>query len=180
VAEWQPIKTAPRDGTNILLAWGQDRVSQGKFIPGLPKPWQFIDTNDGITWLINHAVDNEYGPTHWQPMPKWSRPNCQPVTGGSMDWKVVAQWMADRDGDERDDAYLLYEHDARDLAETLNTAAGMALPALRIREAAEMIVRNTATMGGDTERVAYVEEVLDTIATLAAGGKAVEGGQSNG
>lgn len=69
---WQPMKTAPRVGTNILLRWGSDGVSQGKYIPGLPKPWQFIDTNDGITWLINHAVDNEYGPTHWMPMPPTS------------------------------------------------------------------------------------------------------------
>jgi hypothetical protein len=69
---WQAMKTAPRDGTNILLRWGTDGASQGKYIPGLPKPWQFIDTNDGITWLINYAVDNEYGPTHWQPMPQCS------------------------------------------------------------------------------------------------------------
>lgn len=67
--DWQPIKTAPRDGTNILLAWGQDGVSQGHYIPGLPHPWKFIDTNDGLTWLINHAVDGPGGPTHWQPMP---------------------------------------------------------------------------------------------------------------
>lgn len=66
---WQPIKTAPRDGTNILLAWGQDGVSQGHYIPGIPHPWKFIDTNDGLTWLINHAVDGPGGPTHWQPMP---------------------------------------------------------------------------------------------------------------
>jgi hypothetical protein len=66
---WQPIKTAPRDGTNILLAWGQDGVSQGCYVPGWVKPWRFLDTQDGITWLVNHAVDNEYGPTHWQPLP---------------------------------------------------------------------------------------------------------------
>lgn len=66
---WRPIATAPRDGTNILLAWGQDGVSQGHYIPGIPHPWKFIDTNDGITWLINHAVDGPGGPTHWQPMP---------------------------------------------------------------------------------------------------------------
>lgn len=71
--EWQPIKTAPRDGTNILLAWGQDGVSQGHYVPGLPRPWKFIDTNDGVTWLINFAVDNEYGPTEWHPMPKRTR-----------------------------------------------------------------------------------------------------------
>lgn len=72
---WQPIKTAPRDGANILLAWGQDGVSQGHYVPGLQgtHPWKFIDTNDGITWIINHAVDGPAGPTHWMPMPKWAR-----------------------------------------------------------------------------------------------------------
>jgi hypothetical protein len=76
---WQPIKTAPRDGTNILLAWGQDGVSQGHYIPGLPYPWKFIDTNDGITWLINNAVDGPGGPTHWQPMPApvGVNPSCE-------------------------------------------------------------------------------------------------------
>jgi hypothetical protein len=67
---WQPIKTAPRDGTNILLRFGVDGVSQGKFVPGgVTHPWKFIDTQDGITWLINHAVDGPGGPSHWQPMP---------------------------------------------------------------------------------------------------------------
>lgn len=80
---WQPIKTAPRDGTNILLAWGQDGVSQGHYVPGLQgtHPWKFIDTNDGITWLINHAVDGPGGPSHWMPMPKWVRPTPGVVTG---------------------------------------------------------------------------------------------------
>lgn len=63
-----PIATAPRDGTNIRLFFGQDGVSQGKYVAGLPHPWQFIDTNDGITWLINHAVDAPGGPSHWAPM----------------------------------------------------------------------------------------------------------------
>src|SRR6185437_10781057 len=54
---------------NILIRFGRDGVSQAKYVPGTPHPWKFIDTNDGITWLINHAVDTEYGPTHWMPMP---------------------------------------------------------------------------------------------------------------
>jgi len=78
---WQPMATAPRDGTNILLRWGSDGVSQGKYIPGLPHPWQFIDTNDGITWLINHAVDTIYGPTNWQPMPSAIRDKSAPRSG---------------------------------------------------------------------------------------------------
>jgi hypothetical protein len=41
-----------------------------------------------------------------------------------VDWKIIAKWMAERDGDERDDAYLLYESDAGDLAATLDSAGG--------------------------------------------------------
>jgi hypothetical protein len=66
---WRPIATAPRDGRSVVLRFGQDGVSQGKFVAGLPRPWKFIDTNDGITWLVNHAVDGPGGPSHWQPMP---------------------------------------------------------------------------------------------------------------
>lgn len=67
---WQPIETAPRDGTNILLRFGSDGISQGKFVPGgLIHPWKFIDTNDGITWLVNHAIDGLGGPSHWMPLP---------------------------------------------------------------------------------------------------------------
>lgn len=68
-AGWLPIATAPRDGKNLLLRFGEDGVSQGKYIPGLPNPWLFIDTNDGITWLLNHAVDGPGGPSHWQAFP---------------------------------------------------------------------------------------------------------------
>jgi hypothetical protein len=71
---WKPMATAPRDGSNILIRFGRDGVSQAKYVAGTPHPWKFIDTNDGITWLINHAVDTEYGPTHWMPMPDATAP----------------------------------------------------------------------------------------------------------
>lgn len=66
---WQPIATAPRDGRNILIRFGQDGASQAMYVPGVPHPWKFIDTNDGVTWLINSARDGEYGPSHWMQMP---------------------------------------------------------------------------------------------------------------
>jgi hypothetical protein len=66
---WQSMATAPRDGRNILIRFGRDGVSQAMYVPGVPHPWKFIDTNDGITWLINSARDGEYGPSHWMPMP---------------------------------------------------------------------------------------------------------------
>jgi hypothetical protein len=72
---WRPIKSAPRDGSNILLRFGVDGVSQGKFVlGGVTHPWKFIDTNDGITWLVNHAVDGPGGPSDWQPLPSAIRP----------------------------------------------------------------------------------------------------------
>ncbi|MGF6738467.1 hypothetical protein [Paraburkholderia atlantica] len=71
---WLPIATAPRNGKNILIRFGSDGVSQAKYVPGTPYPWKFIDTNDGITWLVNHAVDTEYGPTHWMPLPSAHQP----------------------------------------------------------------------------------------------------------
>lgn len=66
---WLPIASAPRDGTNILLRFGKDGSSQGKYIPGIPYPWQFIDTANGISWLINQAVDGAGGPSHWMRIP---------------------------------------------------------------------------------------------------------------
>lgn len=74
---WKPISSAPRDGRNILVRFGKDGVSQAKFIAGLPFPWQFIDTNDGVTWLINHARDALGGPSHWAPFPNFSTPVAQ-------------------------------------------------------------------------------------------------------
>lgn len=82
---WNPIASAPRDGSNILIRFGQDGTSQAKYIAGLPYPWQFIDTNDGVTWLINHAQDAPGGPSHWMPMPAAlaSQP-AKPADGGGV------------------------------------------------------------------------------------------------
>lgn len=72
VAWPQPIATAPRDGTTIKLWWGRsgiDGVSQGRYRAENPDfPWEFVDgpEQDG-DWIINRAVDTEYGPTHWSP-----------------------------------------------------------------------------------------------------------------
>lgn len=73
-AGWQRIQTAPRDGRGLLLSWGQDGVSQAKYVPGIPHPWLFIDTNDGITWMLNRSIDGPGGPSHWMPMPAPWRP----------------------------------------------------------------------------------------------------------
>lgn len=67
---WLPIASAPRDGSNVLIRFGQDGVSQSKYIAGEPHPWVFVDRHsDNVSWILNSAVDGPGGPSHWQPMP---------------------------------------------------------------------------------------------------------------
>ena len=93
----QPIASAPRDGRNIIVFFGQDGVSQAKYIAGLPYPWQFIDAdNNGVSWLINHAVDGPGGPSHWMPMPDFADtapPAAVPALANPWHNAVLAECM---------------------------------------------------------------------------------------
>lgn len=61
MTEWQPIETAPKDMTRVLLTDGR-YVSVGSFY---------------LEWDKESDIDCEYGdcchatwsPTHWQPLP---------------------------------------------------------------------------------------------------------------
>jgi len=57
--EWQPIETAPRDGTAIIGAW-----------QCLNKTWEMnkVHFDDGIWWT--HYMDGAHEPTHWMPLPE--------------------------------------------------------------------------------------------------------------
>jgi hypothetical protein len=75
---WQPIETAPKDGTVILLAafdadgtpfgeewpcyWGH--IQQNGLFPGVTGMWTV--TGGGVTWS---EAPEEGGPTHWRPLP---------------------------------------------------------------------------------------------------------------
>ena len=73
MSHWQPIETAPRDGTIILL-YAKPTVVAGRWSDaGTGKyPWDFLDgeTSDPEAWPLNAMHDNEYGPTHWMPLPE--------------------------------------------------------------------------------------------------------------
>jgi hypothetical protein len=70
--DWQPIETAPKDGTYVLLS-GDGHVSVGKWeedsgrtlIAGDPPYWSPYDHS---YWdrLID---DSWFAPTHWMPLP---------------------------------------------------------------------------------------------------------------
>ncbi|KKF88286.1 hypothetical protein IMCGPPIG_01875 [Stenotrophomonas maltophilia] len=95
-APWRSMDTCPRDGTVVRLRWGEDHVSPGWWsAPVSPVqnddgtwpsdtggfPWAFIDFNNGAAF-INHAVDSQYGPTHWAP---YAALSAQPSPGGQGD-----------------------------------------------------------------------------------------------
>lgn len=61
---WQPIETAPKDGTPILTfapVTGADYILIGAWIPE-DEPGE---TEDGGTWR-----DDGETPTHWMPLPE--------------------------------------------------------------------------------------------------------------
>ncbi len=66
--DWQPIETAPKDGTPMLL-WGIDDCNQG------PKVWLGCWSTGcwyGPAWVgYEHRSDTEYlKPTHWMKLPE--------------------------------------------------------------------------------------------------------------
>ena len=78
MSNWQPIETAPKDGSVVLLgnphgAWAGkylDRYQSG-FVP--PNPWASMMLN---TRHLPHLAS--LTPTHWMPLP-------EPPTGAETD-----------------------------------------------------------------------------------------------
>lgn len=59
--DWQPIETAPKDGTNILVC-AEDVMSTVKW-DDFFKEWALVVSG-------SQSEDDEfYGPTHWMPLP---------------------------------------------------------------------------------------------------------------
>lgn len=71
MTDWQPIETAPKDGTRILLLgkeYGEPKVSIGAYQDN--KVWsdESSTTDDGYGW---YGHDNwSPTPTHWMPLPE--------------------------------------------------------------------------------------------------------------
>jgi hypothetical protein len=65
---WQPIETAPKDGTRILLSDGEtvDTACWGRIDMGGGKGWQRF-VNVGGEWNDYGEFDN---PTHWMRLPQ--------------------------------------------------------------------------------------------------------------
>ncbi|MBU0801409.1 MAG: hypothetical protein KKA05_10480 [Alphaproteobacteria bacterium] len=68
---WKTIDSAPRDGTHILIAFGQDHVSVGSYHRNDDDlhPWKFMDSQGEGLPILNGARDDQYGPSKWRPLP---------------------------------------------------------------------------------------------------------------
>jgi hypothetical protein len=69
---WQPMETAPRDGSVILIRTERGGVEAAYWnlapsAVGADRryPWTFLDPTNGT----NSRMDGDFGPTHWQPLP---------------------------------------------------------------------------------------------------------------
>jgi hypothetical protein len=57
---WQPIETAPKDGTTVDLWSGHHQ-----------RRWADCCWNDGKWWVYNNGYEPyEFDPTHWMPLPE--------------------------------------------------------------------------------------------------------------
>ena len=63
--EWQPIETAPRDGTYVLLYWPRGDGIHETVVEG-----HFYTARDGdeFWWAVSRLEDRT-DPTHWLPLP---------------------------------------------------------------------------------------------------------------
>lgn len=62
---WQPIETAPKDGTNVLLINRKGNQAAGLWMNSLlGVGWYLRGGNQPDTFFNDH-----HGPTHWMPLP---------------------------------------------------------------------------------------------------------------
>lgn len=59
---WQPIETAPKDGTSVLVFWSSDAC--------MAVMWKELDRDGKYAWfgVVERQPDDDL-PTHWMPLP---------------------------------------------------------------------------------------------------------------
>ena len=60
--DWQPIETAPKDGTRVLLFVPKYGAMSGHF--------PIYGTSTQEKWNLHSCLNKEAIPTHWMPLPE--------------------------------------------------------------------------------------------------------------
>ena len=69
MSEWQPIETAPKDGTPVLVA--QPRDKHGWWIDVAENFYEVDEHLDATDkWLGRESHSVSCRPTHWMPLPE--------------------------------------------------------------------------------------------------------------
>jgi len=66
VSEWQPIGTAPKDGTRILVFDHDTHIARWRKDTHTKRFHWLLDDEDDVT---STPAAPEVHPTHWQPLP---------------------------------------------------------------------------------------------------------------
>lgn len=81
MAEWQPISTAPEDGTAILIACDQDRQGMAQVTLAWREEGEWVEAK---TWDASEEdwilMGCAFDPTHWMPLPDPPRPENEKDT----------------------------------------------------------------------------------------------------
>ena len=69
--EWQPIETAPKNGTWVLVTGGYiDYCWEGETQPDVTAAQYVINIGWQMAWYDSGYYGGYKSPTHWMPLPK--------------------------------------------------------------------------------------------------------------
>lgn len=76
---WQPIETAPKDGTAIMLGarWG---AWIGKYLPIYQSGYKPENPWSSLMLNHDHLSEKRYSPTHWMPLPTPPGKEPEPIS----------------------------------------------------------------------------------------------------
>jgi hypothetical protein len=70
MSEWQPLDTAPEDGTRVLFYDPRRGMREGNMPKGYsPGTWTFKQFSPRKAWWTGREFYDSYTPTHWMPLP---------------------------------------------------------------------------------------------------------------
>lgn len=68
--EWQPIDTAPKDGTPILLWDAESKsVNVGYWLDRYTQPFHALVRGEDANWCDDGGANPIFNATHWMPLP---------------------------------------------------------------------------------------------------------------
>ena len=70
MSEWQPIETAPKDGSVVLATWGDLVVMATFHCEGSSSDVYAVAVPDKEFFQWHEMVNRLFRPTHWKPLPQ--------------------------------------------------------------------------------------------------------------